>query len=358
VVVGLGLLWLSLLFVDFREGAWVGGTWVFDDAAWAIDLEAYLGASQRIVETGSPYAADLVAGEFEPGPAELYYYAPPLSLALVPLVDLSFADSSAIWWMLRVAALLGACALMPVSLPLRAAAFAVIAFSLPGLKDSVIGNVSLLLVLPMVVAWRWIDRPIGSLVMAAAISVRPSLGLFFFWQLLRRQWRAATWTAVGGATLVLVALPFVGIDGHADFLAVLRNLNLPASEATENRALGSLLESLGLGSVGSTLGRIASLVLTGSALLLSLRREREIGYMVVLCGSLLVVPLLWDHYLATLVVPAAFLAQRLWPPLILLPLLSWLPIGAPILVIATMLLTFLVREEQPQSVPVPAGGTA
>ena len=62
----------------------------------------------------------------------------------------------------------------------------------------------------------------------------------------------------------------------------------------------------------------------GGALLLSLRREREIGYMVVLCGSLLVVPLLWDHYLATLVVPAAFLAQRLWRPLVLLPLLSWL----------------------------------
>ncbi len=355
LVVGLGLLWLGLLFADFREGAWVDGSWVFEEGAWAIDLDAYLQASRRIGETGSPYAAELIAGEFEPGPAELYYYAPPLSIALIPLADLSLADSSAIWWAVRIVALLAACVLMPVSVPLRAAAFAVLALSLPGLKDSIIGNVSLLLVLPMAIAWRWLDRPIGSLVMAAAISVRPSLGIFFFWQLLRRQWGPAAWTAIGGVGLVLVAWPFVGLEGHLDFVAVLRNLNIPASEASENRALGSLLESAGLGSTGAMLGRIASLLVSGAALLLSLRREREVGYMVVLCASLLVVPLLWDHYLATLIVPAAFLAQRLWLPLILLPLLSWLPIASPILVVATMLMALLVRQEGRPAQAQPAG---
>ena len=78
--------------------------------------------------------------------------------------------------------------------------------------------------------------------------------------------------------------------------------------------------------------------------------------MVMLAASLLVVPLLWDHYLATLIVPAAFLAQRLWRPLILLPLLSWLPAGAAILVVATMLLPFLVEHKTPgpEPMPVPA----
>lgn len=356
LVAALGLLWLGTIYADYREGAWVEGTFIFEEAAWAVDFDAYIGASERIIETGSPYSADLIAGEFEPGPAELYYYAPPLSVALIPFTELSFADSSAIWWALRVIALLLACALMPISWPLRAAAFAVVAFSLPGLKDSVIGNVSLLLVLPLVVTWRSLDRPIGSLVMAAAISVRPSLGLYFFWQLLRRQWSAAVWTAVGGVALVVLALPIIGIDGHLDYIAVLRNLSVPSNEAVQNRDLGALLASLGDEDLGMTVGRLASVVVSGVALVASLRREREVGYMVVICGSLLVVPLLWDHYLASLVVPAAFLAHRLWPPLILLPLASWLPFLSPVLVIVTMLLTFLVREER--SEPEPSAAVA
>ena len=34
----------------------------------------------------------------------------------------------------------------------------------------------------------------------------------------------------------------------------------------------------------------------------------------------------------------AFLAQRLWPPLILLPLAAWLPILSPVVVIIALLL--------------------
>jgi hypothetical protein len=248
-----------------------------------------------------------------------------------------------VWWLLRVVALATACALMPVSATVRAAAFAVAAFSLPGLKDSLLGNVSLLLVLPLVVAWRWIDRPLGSVTMAAAISLRPSLGLFLGWQLLRRRWRAALWTVGAGLALVLLTLPFVGVEGYDDYVAVLGNLSVPAG-ATENRDLGGLLMAFGAGDLLVSAARVVSIGLALAAIALSLRREREVSYMVMLSASLLVVPLLWDHYLATLVVPAAFLAARLWGPLICLPLLSWLPLGSPILVLATMSLPFLVAR--------------
>ena len=67
--------------------------------------------------------------------------------------------------------------------------------------------------------------------------------------------------------------------------------------------------------------------------------------MVVLCASLLVMPLVWSHYLATLIVPAAFLAQRLSAPLLLLPMVAWVPELAPLLVLVTLVLLFLVREE-------------
>lgn len=349
---GLGLFWLALLFVRFREGAWVDGVWVFDDPSWAFDFAAYINAAQRLVDGGSLYAQALVTGRFEPGPADLFYYPPPFGVAMVPFTGMSFADGSALWWVLRVGALLLACALMPVRPLLRASAFAVVAFSLPGLKDSVIGNVSLLLVLPTVVAWRWLDRPVGSIAMALAISVRPSLGLFLLWQLMRRRWRAALWTIAAGTGLLLAALPFVGVNGHVEFAQVILNLDTPGA-GSENRALDTLLISLGASPPVASIARLLSAGLALVATALSVRLGREQSYMVMLGASLLVGPLLWDHYLATLVVPAAFLAQRLWAPLILLPLLAWLPAAAPLLIITLMLLPFLVRDEGTSPRPVP-----
>ena len=190
---GLGLFWLLLVFAQYREGTWVDGVWVFDDAAWAFDLVCLSQRGPAPDREGSLYAAELRSpAPFEPGRAELLLLRPAAGVAHAAAhADLSFADSSAVWWALRVVALLPPAHSCRCRRLLRAAAFAVVALSLPGLKDTVLGNVSLLLVLPMAVAWRWLDRPIGSIVMAAAISVRPSLGLFLFWQLLRRQWRAS-----------------------------------------------------------------------------------------------------------------------------------------------------------------------
>ena len=59
-------------------------------------------------------------------------------------------------------------------------------------------------------------------------------------------------------------------------------------------------------------------------MLVSLRYDRETSFMVTIGATLLLAPLLWDHYLATLLLPAAFLAQRgRWWGLAL-PLLAWL----------------------------------
>ena len=129
----------------------------------------------------------------------------------------------------------------------------------------------------------------------------------------------------------------------------------PADPAvvSENRDIGAL--ALALGADGRTINlvRLLTIVAAIIALVLSVRRDREVSFMVMLSASLLISPLLWSHYLATLVVPSAFLAQRLWKPLILLPLLAWLPIMAPALVATTMLLPFLVRDTQDEQVPEP-----
>jgi hypothetical protein len=340
LAVGLGLFWLTDQLVLYAVPSVVDGTWQPFDDAWAFDLAAYVHAAHRLVNDGSLYRAELVAGPFEPGSADLFMYPPPFGVAMLALREPPFREAALMWWAMHIAAMLLACALMPVRPILRAVAFAVLAFSWPGVKDPVLGNVSTLLLPLLVVAWRWIDRPIASVAIAISASVRPSLGILILWQLLRRQWRLAVWTVFAGGALFLGTLPFVGLDGYRDFVAVFRNLT-PPTGISENRDLGGFAIGLGAEPAVTGLVRMFSTLVAVSAILLGLRRDRELGYMVTLCASLLLVPLLWDHYLATIVLPATLLAQRWHPALILLPLLSWLPVVSAPLVLVTMILALL-----------------
>ena len=54
----------------------------------------------------------------------------------------------------------------------------------------------------------------------------------------------------------------------------------------------------------------AGYVIAGLAVLFSLRRDRELSYVVTVMATLLLAPLLWDHYLTMLIIPAAFVASR------------------------------------------------
>ena len=257
LAVGLGLFWLTDQLVRYAVPSVVDGTWQPFDDAWAFDLGAYVHAADRLVNDGSLYRAELVAGPFEAGSADLFMYPPPLGVAMLALREPPFREVALMWWAMHVAAMLLACSLMPVRPILRAVAFAVLAFSWPGVKDPVLGNVSTLLLPLLAVAWRWLDRPIGSVAIAISASVRPSLGILVLWQLLRRQWRAALWTVFAGGALFLGTLPFVGLDGYRDFVAVFSNLT-PPTGVSENRDLGGIGIGLGAQSAVTTLVRMFS----------------------------------------------------------------------------------------------------
>ncbi len=108
--------------------------------------------------------------------------------------------------------------------------------------------------------------------------------------------------------------------------------------------LGSTVLGLGAGATAATIALFGGYAIAIVAIVASTRRDRETGYVVTLGATLLAAPLLWDHYLVWLIIPAAFLAQRGRPWAIALPLLSWLPAPlVPLLVIVGTLLPFAAR---------------
>jgi len=308
---------------------------------YGYDLQAYVAAAQRVAAGGTPYQPETLGGPFSPGPAGLYLYPPPLAALLAPFSGLPFEVIAAGWWILRVGALAGACALLPVPAWIRGVLLGVAAISYPVLIDLNLGNVSLIVLLLTVCAWRWLDRPAGSIAVAGALALRPTLVVLPLWSLLRRQWRAVAWTVGAGLALILLTLPLVGLGAYGDYLTVLRNLS-GLTGVERNVDLGSAALLLGLPDWVAQLALLAGYALAVLAIGLGLRRDRDTGFVVTVMASLLLAPLLWVHYLVALLLPAALLAARGYAWAVLLPLLGWLPEPTlPLVAVAASLLPFL-----------------
>ena len=73
-----------------------------------------------------------------------------------------------------------------------------------------------------------------------------------------------------------------------------------------------------------------------------------------LTATLLLSPLMWNHYLTVLIVPAALVAARGRPLFVFVPLILWLPdFTTPLIVVATMLLPFIVPDQDVPAIDPP-----
>lgn len=276
-------------------------------AGWGYDLAAYRDAAVRLLEHGTLYQPETVGGAFTPGPYGLFMYSPPAGVAMLPTALVSEDVAKMGWHLFHLASLALACALLPVARDIRLGVLGAALLSQSVTVDGNLGNVSTNLLLPLVIGWRYLDKPAGSIATAIAITVRPAFAVIVAWQALRGRWKAVAWTVAAGLVLAATALPFVGVQGYLDYIAVLRNLS--AADAIGNHALTGWALPAGM---------------AVAAVAVVLSRDKDTGYVVAACASLLLSPLLWGHYLAVLVLPAALLAGRYrWA--VLLPLLTWAP---------------------------------
>jgi hypothetical protein len=313
-------------------------------AGWGYDFRAYYDAALRLIATGTPYQSVTLDGPFRPGPAGLYLYTPIPALVVVPLTWLGPDAATLTWLLVRLGLLVASCALMPVPRWVKLASLGIAVISAEFLYDLNLGNVSLIVTFLAVVAWRWLDKPVSGISIAASLTIRPAMGAIWLWWIVRRQWRAVAWLVVGFAGIVLISLPFVGLPPWVQFATVLRNVH-DVMGVERNLDLGSTALSLGLTPALANLCLIAGYVLAIGAIVLGLRRDREIGFAVTLMATLVLSPLLWDHYLTNLLVPAALLAARGRRWGVLLPMLGWLPqVMLPAVAVAGMLLPFLAHD--------------
>lgn len=317
--------------------------------AWGFDLEAYLDAGRRLARGDlarnlSIYDVDTLTGPFRPGPYKLYLYSPPFAVAMLPFTAVSIDSAAVAWYLGRLVLFALACAVMPVRPTVRCVTFAIAALTHPVLVDMNLGNVSVLVTSLLAFTWRWLDRVPASVALAIAMTIRPVLGLLLIWSLLRRRWWPVLWTIVAGLVIVLVSLPFVGVVSYQHYLTVLRNV-YDVTGQDNNMDLGSAVLRVGGGPLLASIALYAGFALGIGAMLLSLRFDRQTGFMVTVGASLLLSPLLWDHYLSALLLTGAFLVERGRRWGLVLPILAWVsgPM-TPLLAIGATLLPFLVRR--------------
>jgi len=172
-------------------------------------------------------------------------------------------------------------------------------------------NVSLLLVLPVALAWRWRDRawlvgPVLGLVIAAKVFLWP----LAIWLAITRRNRAFVLMLGSAAVLTIVGWAIVGFDQMSAYSEMLRQ----HAEANDRDgvSVAALAEQ-----VGVPWNEFAALVAGFGALAVAFRNRRnQLGaFAWAVTAALLASPMVWWHYYALLLVPIALSApvwSRIW----------------------------------------------
>jgi hypothetical protein len=230
-------------------------------------------------------------------------YQPIAALVTLPFSLPPYAIAGVLWTFVLVLAVVGAlwaCGVRDWRCYVAACG------SPPVVAGLVYGNVSLVLVLAVALAWRLRDRPWG---VAALLGLVVAAKLFLWplvvWLAITRRYRACALAVASGVAFVVVGWATVGFEGLSEYPSML------ARHAAENDQDGVSIAALGaqLGLPGNQVLALAAGVV---ALWMAWRnRALELGaFAWAVTAALLASPMVWWHYYALLLVPIALAAPR------------------------------------------------
>lgn len=300
------------------------------------DFAAYFVAARALTGGESPYdahAANRAATRAGVEHHSRYIYPPLLAVLLRPLTALPYRAAAAVWFALSAGALLGSLYLLRpiVGLPWRVYGWVCAAvFFLPPvhhtLQHGQITNFLVLLIVAAAGASRGRAVDAGWIGAAAALKVFPvTLAIVYGFS----GHLAALAALVTALAILTLAGGLAAPVATADFIArVGPQLALDPPLAPNNQSLGAvaarwfethwfvtpIIHAPAAGRFASYVGTVIVIGLTLRALL-TVRRERSaavqpVRLSLVVAATLIVWPIVWDHYYVLLLLPVAVLYQR------------------------------------------------
>lgn len=183
-------------------------------------------------------------------------------------------------------------------------------------------NLTLLLGLGIALVWRYRDRPaVAGLLTALLLSLKSLVWPLALWLLVTRRYRAFAQMILGGLVINIVAWAVVGPGQIPGFLS--HSTYVIATHYWDGYGVPAFLSHLGFGrTLGEAVEVVVALAVAGACFANGRRgddrRALTLGVALMLVAS----PLVWNHYLALMIVPLAISRPRIgWAwilPMILL----------------------------------------
>jgi hypothetical protein len=238
-------------------------------------------------------------------------YPPVFVLASIPLALLPVTLASWLWF-----GVLGACFVAAVwMVGVRDWRCHVIAVTSPVVIHGLFyGNLTVLLVLPLAIAWRYRSRArTAGLAVGVAVAAKLFVWPLIVWLLLTRRFRAAIWAVGSAAALVLGSWTLIGFEGFVDYPALLRTVQdvYAVRSVSIPTVVGSVGASVEVGVGVAAIAGISLLVL--AALLVGREAGDRRAFAVVVAACVVASPIVWPNYAALLFVPIAVTWPRLAP---------------------------------------------
>ncbi len=238
-------------------------------------------------------------------------YPPVFILASIPLALLPATVAAWIWLCVLGAMVLGSMWILGV----RDWRCLVLAVTSPVVVHGLwYGNLTLFLVLPLALAWRYRDRArVAGVAVGLAVAAKLFVWPLVVWLLLTRRFRAAAWAVGSAALLVLSAWGLMGFEGFRDYPSLLRAVQ--DVYAIRSISLATVAASLGTSLWAAVaVSLLAGLACVVAAAVLVRRPDGDRrSFAVVVAACILASSVVWPNYIALLLVPIAVTWPRLSP---------------------------------------------